>query len=257
MKHSLVGLVLVIGLLAFPNQSTAATFMDVEISGPALEYVVLRDLNVRIKPDTKSKRIDGLKKGSTIKSPGRHQGWVAVYSEDGDPLGFAYKKFLLPVLSGALDAPVDGSASIAGDGSCRYSIKFDGRSEANAVLFKMADYVTDLKCSYDGSQITTRLFMFMTEGPMTKSKPSVHQIGMDLLALDLEDSYDEVFTTNVVYDHDKRQITFDGVTIAGYSGQPEVTELPAESVKDALKGAVKMALESWNDKTWKSLLETQ
>lgn len=54
---------IVIALLPLVSVSAHATeFLGVEIEGPAVDYVVLRDVNVRAKPDTKSKRLDGLKR---------------------------------------------------------------------------------------------------------------------------------------------------------------------------------------------------
>lgn len=239
------------GILDLPVRPVhASEFMDVEISGPVQEYVVLRDLNVRVKPDTKSKRIDGLKMGQTIRSPGQHKGWAAVLSDQGAPLGFAYKKFLLPVLNGELDEPVDGTAGIANGGLCSFSIAFDGKSEANAAAFKIADYEVDLHCTYDKKTLVVTMFMFMTEGPVTNAKPSRHQIGMDLLQIELDGAADRVFSTTVMYDHDKQLITYDDITAGGYGEKPAKSERTAKTLPEALSGAVRMALESWTAKTW-------
>jgi hypothetical protein len=250
-------MVVAIALLSLVSASTfAAEFMGVEIDGPVVDYVVLRDVNVRAKPDTKSKRLGGLKKGEIIHSPGRFQGWVAA-AQDGHPIGFAYKKYLLPMIDGGLSEPVNGNASIASGGSCTFTIHFAGKSTANNVLFKMADYETMVQCQYDGKAVQAIMFMFMTEGPMTRSKPSLHQIGMDVLEIDADDGYDDIFSTNVLYDHDKQQIKFDGVTLEGYGGKPRETAQSVTSVSEALIGAVRMALESWNDRTWKELTSSE
>lgn len=230
----------------------AAEFMGVEVDGPALDYIVLRDVNVRSKPDTKSKRLAGLKKGTIIHSPGRHLGWVAVLDTE-KPVGFAYKKYLLPVIDGTLINPVVGTASIASGGTCTFTIEFVGKSDASSALFKMADYETIVWCQYNGESVSTTMFMFMTEGPMTRAKPNLHQIGMDVLEIESEDGYEDVFSTNVLFDHEKQSIRFDGVSLKGYSVDPRETQKNVTSVVDALTGAVQMALESWNDKTWKEL----
>ncbi len=247
---------MVLGLLGMAHSVEAETFMDVELSPPAVDYVVLRDVNVRERPETKSKRLDGLKKGERVRSPGRFEGWAAVL-RDGNPLGFAYRKYLLPVLDGSLKRAISGKMTVSEDGSCDYTISFQGRSTANAVLFEMADYETELACSINGDLIKTTLYMFLTEGPMAPSKPTQHQIGMDLLEISIGDSYDEVFTTNVIYDHDKQTIEFDGLSFLELLGKPAETEREAKTVPAALAGAVEIALQSWNAKTWQMLLAAQ
>jgi|APSaa5957512535_1039671.scaffolds.fasta_scaffold03268_9 hypothetical protein len=233
----------------------AEEFMGVEIEGAAVNYVVLRDVNVRAAPKTESKRIMGLKKGTVVYSPGRYKGWVAVI-QDGTSLGFAYKKYLMPMIDGGLASPVNGTAPIAGGGKCIFTINFIAKSEASNVMFKMADYETALNCQYGDKNVQTTMFMFLTEGPMTGSKPSLHQIGMDLLEIESDDGYDQIFSTNVLYDHNKRKITFNGVTLKDYGGNPAKTEQEVDSITAALVGAVQMALESWNENAWKELTAT-
>ena len=224
LNHLAIWTTVVVIMVSVTGPVRASDFMGVEIEGPAVDYVVLRDVNVRAKPETRSKRLTGLKKGMVVYSPGHYQGWAAVL-QDGDPLGFAYKKYLLPMINGELAAPITGVVTIAGEGRCKYTISFAGKSEANNAVFKMADYETAVLCEYDGKRIQTIIFMFMTEGPMTRSKPTIHQIGMDVLEIAGDKEYDDILSTNVLYDHAKQQIVFDGVTLKGYGDSPSEAKI--------------------------------
>ncbi len=240
----------VLSLLGSP--ALAAEFLGVEIDSLDQTYVVTRDVNVRAKPDTKAKRIDGLKKGQQVHVVGRYQGWLAVM-RDGKPLGFTYRKYLVPLINGALIQPVRGSATVNSDGKCAYEIVYSGQSTAGAEEFGMADYDVQVRCERSGITLSFDLFMFMTETAYSPAKPNVHQIGIDLLEIDTDGGYDESFTTNVFYNSDKGKVVFGEVTLKPYAGKPKGGEQDVASVGGALDAAVRMALESWNAKAWNDL----
>lgn len=235
------------------NTAHAGEFLGVEIDEKSRTYVVTRDVNVRAKPDTKSKRVAGLKKGQRVSVVGRHQGWLAIM-QDGKPFGFAYFKYLVPLIDGAFEETVRGKASVNGDGQCEYEITYVGRSSTDTTEFGMADYDTVVRCDRIGAQFTFNLFMFMTEGAYKPSRPNVHQIGIDLWEIDTVSEYDEIFSTNVFFNSEKSKVVFDAVTLEPYAGKPETEEREAETVPDALRIAVGMALESWNTKAWDDLV---
>lgn len=230
----------------------ADEFLGVEIEAKNKTYIVTRDVNVRAKPDTKSKRIAGLKKGQRVSVAGRHQGWLAI-RKDGEPFGFAYFKYLIPLIEGVLDEPVRGKAKIDGDGLCAYEIAYVGESSTESTEFAMADYDVSVRCDRDGKRLEFVLFMFMTEGAYKPSRPEVHQIGIDLLEIDTMTEYDEIFSTNVFFNSGKSRVVFDSVTIKAYAGEPETKEQEADTVPEALDIAVNMTLESWNQKAWQDL----
>jgi hypothetical protein len=241
----------VLSLLGSP--ALAAEFLGVEIDTLDQTYVVIRDVNVRSKPDTKAKRIDGLKKGQQVHAVGRYQGWLAVM-RDGKPLGFTYRKYLAALINGALTQPVRGSAVVNNDGKCAYEIIYSGGSTAGVEnKFDMADYDVQVRCERSGVTLLFNLFMFMTEAAYSPARPNIHQIGIDLLEIDTIGEYEESFTTNVFYDSDKGKAIFGEVTPKPYAGKPTDVEQNIDSVGGALDAAVRMALESWNAKAWNDL----
>lgn len=257
-SHTFVRSALILGVLAAclvgpgSENALAEEFLGVEIEPKKRIYVVTRDVNVRAKPETKSERIDGLKKGSRVSVVGRYKGWLAIEKE-GKPFGFAYFKYLVPMIEGVLQEPVRGSVSLKGDRECKFEIVYMGKSTADAAEFGMADYDVAVRCKWRGENLNFVLFMFMTEGAYTPSKPSVHQIGIDLFEIDTTSKYDEVFSTNVFFNSDQGKVTFDGVTLEDYAGRPADEEEDAETVPEALGIAVSMALQSWSAKAWNDL----
>ncbi len=244
---------LLLGILCFAiSPVDAAEFLGVEIEALDRTYVVTRDVNVRAKPDTKAQRVDGLIKGQQVHVVGRYQGWLAI-TRDGQPLGFTYRKYLEPLIDGALTEAVRGSATVSNDGKCAYEIVYTGKSTAEVEEFGIADYEIQARCERDGVTLSFMLFMFMTEGAYRPAKPDVHQISIDLLEINANGEYDESFTTNVFYNSEKGKAVFDEVTLEPYAGKPETGEQDVASVPEALTAAVRMALESWNGKAWDDL----
>ncbi len=232
--------------------SWAVDFMGFEIEGGPVTYVVLKDVNVRDKPETNSKRIKGLKKGNIIQSTGTHMGWISIV-EEGQPVGFAYKKFLLPLIDGSLDEEISGKTQVSGRFECNYTLSYAGRSEAGNEVYKMADYDLSTLCKVNGRELAFSMFMFMTEGPYKRSKPNTHQITLDVLQFEYMENYDEIFSTTLFYDHVKNQITFEGANLADLFTSPEEKTMDVSSIDDALSKAVEMTFESWKSKTWQEL----
>lgn len=252
LAHCLLAGVLVCGVPGY--SAHADDFLGFEIDAKDKTYVVTRDVNVRAKPDTKSKRVAGLKKGQRVSVAGRHQGWLAI-RKDGEPFGFAYFKYLVPLIEGALGEPVRGEARVESGGICTFEIVYVGESSTDSTEYAMADYDVSVRCERDGEKFEFVLFMFMTEGAYKPSRPEVHQIGIDLLEFDTVSEYDEIFSTNVFFNSGKSRVVFDSVTLDVYAGEPETKEQEAEIVPEALGIAVRMALESWNGKAWDDLSE--
>jgi len=249
----LVGVALLFGVICHDGSpAVAEEFLGVEIKKINRTYVVTRDVNVRSKPEMSAKRVGGLKKGKRVHVAGQYQGWLAIM-RDNKPLGFAFKKYLAPMIDGKLTQPVRGSASIHEDGKCVYEIIYSGRSTTDSEEFGMSDYEVQVQCDRDGAKLSFMLFMFMTESAYIPSKPNIHQIGIDLLEIYTDGEYDKSFTTNVFFNAEKGKAIFGDITIEPYAGKPQEDEVDAETMPEALNVAVRMALESWNDKAWDDL----
>ena len=255
---ALVFLVLAAGSAVSPvraaeNEKKTMTFRGVKVTPFKGEYVVLRDVNVRAKPKTKSKKVGSLKAGRRVqvvaKAPGA---WMAVRDGTKD-LGFVYSPMLMPLIDGALAEDLTGNASVKGGAACDYRIRFEGKSQVEGQVFEIADYDVMWDCKVGKRRVRFRTPMFITEAPYQLGSKRIYQINVDVL--DLYGGYEDIFSTVVLYDKDKDQVTFDGVSIKKYGQTPKEKTLKAGTVPEALTGAVKMALAAWNKSAWKDLIK--
>jgi hypothetical protein len=77
----------------------------------------------------------------------------------------------------------------------------------------------------------------------------VFQINVDLL--DVVTGIPDVFSTIMMFDLDKGQVRFDGVTEESYARtQGALESLPATGVRRALASALEIAMTRWSDKLW-------
>ncbi len=229
------------------------TFLGVKVTPHKGEYVVLKDVNVRAKPKTKSKKIGNLKAGRRVqvvaKAPGA---WMAVREGTKD-LGFVYALFLMPLIDGALAEDLTGKASVKGGADCDYRIRFEGKSPVEGQVFEIADYDVMWDCRVGKRKVRFRTPMFITEAPYQLGSKRIYQINVDVL--DLYGGYDDILSTIVLYDKDKDRVTYDGVSIKKYGKTPKEKTVKAGNVSEALTGAVKMALAAWNKFAWKDLIK--
>ena len=229
-----------------------ATFRGVKVKPHKGTYLVLKNVNVRAKPKTKSKKVGSYKTGQRIKVVARAGGWVAV-RKDGKDQGFVYDKVLMPLIDGALFKGLVGRVSAKGGADCEYVIHFEGKSPVEGQQFEISDYDVFWDCLLGKRKVNFRTPMFITEAPFQMGQKRIYQISIDIL--DLESGYDEIFSTIFLYDQDKARITFDGVSIKKFGKAPETKEAPANTVPEALTGAVRIALTVWNKAAWSDLIK--
>ena len=253
---ALVFLVLAAGSAVSPVRAAeekTVTFLGVKVTPHEGEYVVLKDVNVRAKPKTKSKKIGSLKAGRRVqvvaKAPGA---WMAVRDGTKD-LGFVYAPMLMPLIDGALAEDLTGKASVKGGAACAYRIRFEGKSQVEGQVFEIADYDVMWDCRVGKRKVRFRTPMFITEAPYQLGSKRIYQITVDVL--DLYGGYDDILSTIILYDMDKNQVTFDGVSIKKYGQTPEEKTIKAGTVSEALTGAVRIALSAWNKSAWKDLIK--
>lgn len=259
-----VALALAFFAVIIPGGASAAekktlTFRGVKVKPIAGIYIVLRDVSIRAKPKTKSKKLGSFKAGRRIHVVGQAKGaWVAV-REKGKDVGFVYDQVLLPLIDGTLDKDLKGRASVKGkvggkDGpDCLYRIRFEGKSAVEGQVFEIADYDVLWDCDWGTRKVKFRTPMFITEAPFQMGQKRIYQINIDIL--DLEGGYEEIFSTIFLYDQDKGLVSFDGVSIEKYGQVPKPKEAPAETVVEALMASVKMGLTAWNKAAWKDLIK--
>jgi hypothetical protein len=227
------------------------SFMGVQIKPLDGIYIVRKDVNVRKKPKTGSKKIGSLKKGERITTVGKAKGgWVA-YQNQGKNMGFVYDSVLYPVINSELKNKIKGTLAGENRPMCSYTITFVGKSDAEGQVFQIGDYEIDWKCRYNDKSVSFLSLMFLTEGPYDTSKSSIHQITIDVF--DVAVNMEEVLSTNFLYDRIKKKLIYDGVSQKRLANDPTEKVVSVTGVTEALRSAVQLAHEAWNDSLWVEL----
>ena len=228
-------------------------FMGVKVQPLHGQYLVLKDVNIRARPKTKSKKVGSFKAGKRIDVVARAAGaWVAV-REGGKDLGFVYDQILLPLIDGTLKKDLNGKTSVKGGASCQYRIRFEGKSQVEGQVFEIADYDVFWYCLNGKRKVKFRTPMFITEAPYQLGTKRIFQISIDVL--DIEGGYDDIFSTTLLYDKDKNRVVFDSVSIKKFGQTPATKEISAKTVPQALRAAVIITLATWNKSAWKDLIK--
>ena len=238
---------------AVPKAMADEMYRDISIKPLTGRYLVLKDVNVRAGPKTKTKRVGRLKAGDWVEAFGRPKdaAWIAI-KKDGERLGFVFAPVLVPIIDGRLKKPLRGKFRTKDKISCKYSIKFTGKSGVQGEVFKVSDYEVQFKCRKKSKQFKFFAPMFITEGPYQVSRKPHYQISIDLLQVDTK-KYDEHFSAIIIYKHDKKRVVFDGLSVKELGIKPAVTSKRARTVPNALRGAVEIATSAWGPKVWSTL----
>lgn len=244
-------LVALLGWPAAAAEKPVTTFMGVGVTPYPVVYLVQKDVNVRAKPDTKSEKVGSLQNGIRINVVAKASGgWVAL-RDGGKDLGFVHDSALLPLIDGQLLSEIKGNLQVKNGPACAYRIRFEGKSPVEGQLFEIADYDVAWDCKLEGRALAFRTPMFITEASYQLNQKRIFQINMDLL--DLFGGIDEILSTVVLYDQDKRQVQFEAVTIEKYGHAPASKTAPAKSVAEAIEGAARIAVSAWNKQAWTDL----
>ncbi|MEQ8193610.1 MAG: SH3 domain-containing protein [Rhodospirillales bacterium] len=240
----------------WPGETLAEdnTYRGIALQPLSGRYLVVKDVNVRAAPKTKSERVGSLKAGDWVEAMGRPKdaSWIAV-KKDGKPLGFVFAPVLVPMIDGTLSEPIRGSLNIKGGKRCDYEIRYTGKSPVEGEVFKTADYDVRFLCRLKGKTIKFLAPMFITEGPYQTARKPHYQINVDLLQVDTK-QYDEIFSAVFIYQQDKSRLVFDGLTLKNLGIAPSQKEKPAKTVGEALQAAVTIAAGTWGPKVWEALL---
>jgi len=249
--HPILGpaaLVLWLTAMAAGAPLWAQEIEGVEIEPLSGTYVVLKDANVRARPETRSKKIGRFDAGEKVEARGRVKGpWLAVMIDD-KTLGFVYGPILMPVIDGTLADPLKGGSA---DGTCNYVLEFQGKTGADHQRFEFADYSAEWRCEKDGASLRFHTPMFLTEGPHQGTEKPVHQITVDLL--DLVGGLEEVFSLHFLWDRDKKNVRYDSTTVKKFVHSQAPEPVPVEDLSAALMAALRLAAEVWTPAVWTAL----
>jgi len=249
--YSVLGLAaLAFSLTALPagGPLRAQDIEGVKVEPHSGTYLVLKDANVRAKPETRSKKVGRLDAGERIEARGRVKGpWLLVES-DAKTLGFVYGPILMPVIDGTLADPLKGATA---DGECNYVLEFLGKTGADHQRFEFADYSAEWRCERDGAPFRFHTPMFLTEGPHQGTENPVHQITVDLL--DLVGGLEEVFSVHLLWDRDKKSLRYDSTTVKKFVHAAAPEPVPADDLSAALTAALRLAADVWTPAVWTAL----
>ena len=219
-------------------------------------YVVLKDVNVRILPATKGRRVGRRARGDRVQVVGRSKGpWLAIRGQDGKDIGFIYRSTLMPLIDGTLATPLIGELKLPNGQDCNYNLRFEGKSSAEGQLFEFSDYQIKWECDLGKGPYIFNTPMFLTEGPYRKTSKRIHQITIDILGL--ADNMESVFSTHALWDREDANVKFDSITLKRFSRVPKVTKVKADSLTQALHGTIKIATSAWNGPLWDSIIQRQ
>ena len=231
-----------------------SVFSKSKLSRSAAKYLVLKDINVRNGPTTKSKRVGRLRRGAVVAAMGKAKGteWVAV-QKDGKDFGFIYGPALVPMIDGTLTSPLKGMLNSPSLPVCRYSINFEEKIKVVGDNQVTSDYLVPMDCKITNKAIKFIATMFITELPYLEQKKEIYQINVDLLGIPLEK--DEVLSAIILYHAKKDQISFDGLSGKSMRGSAKISDQKVKSVPQALRGALVMAHSAWGKKLWAELVK--
>jgi len=232
-------------------------FAGITLEPAAKTYLVIKDINVRAGPKTKSARVGRLRKREQIKAAGKAKGteWIAI-KKNGKNFGFVYGTALVQMIDGRLSNPIRGnleSQTIEGQylPPCHFKIRFDGKSKVEKELQITSDYILDIECDYKKNTIKINASMFLTELPYLKPKDPTYQINVDLYNDSIVD--DNTFSVTVLYNTLNKEIKFEGGNIKEVLSKVKIGGKKVMNLSAALKGAVVMAHQSWGPRIWSEL----
>lgn len=224
------------------------TFMGVEVVDDPGLHMVTKDANVRAKPGTKAKKVSRFDKGTRIRSKGHLNAWLAVLGEDGKDLGFVYAPITMPLIDGMLSDDIRAQAQTSDGVVCDYNVHFEGKSLVDGVPFQTADYEVWFRCFLGAEKLVFPTTMFLTEGPYQMTRKGPFQITLDVPQV-AGDEYEELLSVTMLYDADKDEVRFEGVSIKDLAKKPKDAKRSAEDLPRVLATAVEMVLASWSKKT--------
>ena len=228
----------------------------VELVPPATVYLVLQDANIRVAPDTKASRVGNVKKGTRIESAGKAKGtdWVSV-KQDGHVIGFVYASVLAAAIDGRLKRDLVGEEAGSTGPRCRHRVHFEGKSRVEDEPVETSDYRVTFVCRSDARDFEFDATMFITEIPYRTSKKDVYQINVDIP--EIADTVEQVLSVTVMYDTNAGEVVFDTISDPEMSSAVPTKKQNAQTVTEALSGALAIAVSAWGPNVWKRLGERE
>lgn len=251
---TLAFLIVSLSLISFEVRAVSL-FADISLEGIKGPYLVIkRNVNVRKSPSNKGKKLSKLQRRDTVEVLGRVKGtqWVAV-RKNGADLGFVYALSLTPIIDASFKGSLSGRLDMRDDDKpeCSFDISFEGHFEETETIFVSSDYLARFKCQmgFDTFQFTA--MMFMSEIPHDLGQKPIYQITLNLP--EIATGYEEYLSATSLYHQKDKKVVMDAVSLKAFKEKDFRKSLPATTPNDALIGAVKLQLQSFNEKAWRTI----
>ena len=217
-------------------------------------FLALKELNVRNKPMTKSKRLGRIKRGERVEVLGRvgRTQWFAV-NPDGKAKGFVYRKLLAPVLDGSIAEPIKGKLGYGAFPLCTYTLTFKKKESINNSLQVISNYLVNFSCQ-DGKRIFSfEVDMFLTELAYRYKKTYIFQVNLDIP--NIRDETGERISVTNLYN------IKEGVLEPLLSSDSQVSSKNQKkseytSIEKVLRSAIINSYMKWGHGTWKKIISS-
>ena len=93
--------------------------------------------------------------------------------------------------------------------------------------------------------------MFLSEIPIHLTQKEIFQISIDLM--EVENGYDEIFSTTFDYRKKDKELVFVGTSIEGFGKSPKENQRFVNDIVEALVAAVEIAPDAWGNEVWKQI----
>jgi hypothetical protein len=219
-----------------------------------LYLVKSNNVNVRAKPSTNGKKLSKLQKRDIVISNGYIKGTNWLFVSEGDQkLGYVFARSLTPLIDGTLKKPIKGSFSFSApqEINCSYDITYEGRAIEEETLFISADYQTQINCRSANININLDATTFMSEVPFDLRQKRIYQITLNLP--EIAAGYEEFVSATSLYNQEKSIVKMHHLAPKNLKVKKLPEPKPAKNIEEALRQALIMQLQSFNEKGWKVL----
>ena len=204
-------------------------------------------------PAPAAKKVGELKKGEEVTVFGKSGAWMAV-QKGAEKLGFVAADSLSAILDGTLAREVGGTVA-AGGHTCRYTIRFEGRTAVDMGPGRFADYSASFACERGATRLTFETPMFLSEIPHQGGPKAIYQIALDVPSISPDP--DQAFSTILFYDRDKGEVALETAWPADWLVKAKPAPRRAGDVASALVLAAELTLSAWGPKPWEALAKRE
>ncbi|NVK17565.1 MAG: SH3 domain-containing protein [Methylocystaceae bacterium] len=227
-------------------------FAPDQLVGPSGPHLVIRShVNVREKPANTGKKLGKLSKNDIVTVQGRAKGtqWLAVRRE-GENIGYVYAPSLTPMIDASLKDALSGQIDLSEKDKpeCSYQLTYEGRAIEEDISFVSSDYLVHFKCEMGFDIFRFTAMMFMSEVPVDLGNQPIYQITLNLP--EIATGYEEFLSATALYRQAEDTVAMDAVSLKAYKEKDLKKSAEAKNVKQALKAALALQLDSFNVKAW-------